>query len=146
VASRRGPRARPDVAYADTNIFVALLVGPGHPLHGRALEVFQRVADGRLGLIVTPIVVAELVYVTRSLLGWSHELIARRLSALLTADGIVLVEGPALLRALQLFGDVPKLDFADAYLAGIAIETGPPAIVSFDADLDAVDGVLRISA
>jgi predicted nucleic acid-binding protein len=145
VPSRRGPRARPDLAYADTNIFVSLLVGPGHPLHGPALGVFRRVADGRLGLIVTPIVVAELVYVTRSLLGWTHQLIAQRLSALLTADGIALVEGPTLLRALRLFGDVRKLDFADAYLAAIAIEVGPPAIVSFDADLDAVGGVLRIS-
>lgn len=145
VPPRRGPRARPDTAYADTNIFVALLVGPGHPLHSPALGIFRRVAGGRLGLIVTPIVVAELVYVSRSLLGWTHELIAQRLSALLTADGIALVEGPTLLRALRLFGDVPKLDFADAHLAAIAIETGPPAVVSFDADLDLVDGVLRIS-
>ncbi len=54
--------------------------------------------------------------------------------------------GPTLLRALRLFGDVPRVDFADAYLAAVAIEVGPPAIVSFDADLDAVDGVGRISA
>ena len=85
---------RPDLAYADTNLFVALLVGSGHPLHEQALGVFRRVADGQLGLIVTPIVVAELVYVARSLLGWTRQLTAQRLGPLLEADGLVLTEGP----------------------------------------------------
>ena len=143
---RRGPRARPDLAYADTNLFVALLVGPGHPLHEQALGVFRRVADGQLGLIVTPIVVAELVYVARSLLGWTRQVTAQRLGPLLEADGLVLTEGPVLARALQLFGERSRLDFADAYLAALALEIGPPAVASFDADLDILEDVRRISA
>jgi predicted nucleic acid-binding protein len=142
----RGPRGRPDVAYADTNIFVALLVGPAHPLHEQSLGVFRRVADGQLGLIVTPIVVAELVYVARSLLGWTRKVTAQRLGPLIEADGLVCTEGPVLARALRLFGERSRLDFADAYLAAAALEVGPPAVASFDADLDAVEGVRRISA
>lgn len=143
---KRGPRGRPDLAYADTNLFVALLVGPGHPLHEQALGLFRRVADGQLGLIVTPIVVAELVYVARSLLGWTRQLTAQRLGPLLEADGLVLTEGPTLARALRLYWERSRLDFADAYLAALALEVGPPAVASFDADLDTVDGVRRISA
>lgn len=143
---RRGPRGRPDLAYADTNLFVALLVGPGHPLHEQVLGIFRRVADGQLGLIVTPIVVAELVYVARSLLGWTRQVTAQRLGSLLEADGLVLTEGPVLARALQLFGERSRLDFADAYLAALALEIGPPAVASFDADLDILEGVRRISA
>ena len=142
----RGPRGRPDVAYADTNLFVALLVGPGHPLHEQALGVFRRVADGQLGLIVTPIVVAELIYVARSLLGWTRHLTAQRLGSLFEADGLILREGPVVVRALQLFAARSRLDFADAYLAACALEVGPPAVASFDADLDTVEGVRRISA
>jgi len=143
---RRGPRGRPDLAYADTNLFVALLVGSGHPLHEQALGIFRRVADGQLGLIVTPIVVAELVYVARSLLGWTRKVTAQRLGPLLEADGLVLTEGPVLARALQLFGERSRLDFADAYLAALALEIGPPVVASFDADLDVLEGVRRISA
>lgn len=143
---RRGPRGRPDLAYADTDLFVALLVGAGHPLHEQALGVFRRVADGQLGLIVTPIVVAELVYVARSLLGWTRRLTTQRLGALLEADGLVLTEAPVVLRALRLFGERSQLDFADAYLAALALEVGPPAVASFDADLDIIGGVRRISA
>ena len=142
----RGPRGRPELAYADTNLFVALLVGPGHPLHEQALGVFRRVADGQLGLIVTPIIVAELVYVARSLLGWTRHVTAQRLGPLLEADGLVLTEGPVVARALQLFSTRSRLDFADAYLAALALEVGPPAVASFDADLDTVEGIRRISA
>ncbi len=143
---RRRARPQPDLAYADTNLFVALLAGVAHPLHERALGVFRRVADGEIGLIVTPVVVAELVYVARSLLGWARPLTAQRLGALLEADGIVLPERATLLRALELFGERSKLDFADAYLVAAALEAGPPAVASFDRDFDSVEGLRRISA
>ena len=146
VPEKRGPRGRPDLAYADTNLFVALLVGSEHPLHEQALGVFRRVADGQLGLIVTPIVVAELIYVARSLLGWTRRLTSQRLGLMLEADGLVLTEGHVVARALELFSERSRLDFADAYLAALALEIGPPAVASLDADLDIIDDVRRISA
>lgn len=144
--SGRPARRRPELAYADTNLFVALLAGPDHPLHERALGVFRRVADGELGLIVTPLIVAELVYVTRSLLGWTRVLCAERLRSLLEAEGLVLTERATLGRALELYGARSRLDFADAYLAAVALEVGPAVVASFDADLDTVEGVRRIPA
>jgi predicted nucleic acid-binding protein len=142
----RPHRRQPDLAYGDTNAFVALLVGADHPSHERALSVFRRVADGELALIVTPVVVAELVYVVRSVLGWTRRVAAERIGSLLEADGLVVTEGPMLMRALELYGANSSLDFADAYLAAAALERGPAVVVSFDADFDTVEGVRRISA
>ena len=133
------------MAYADTNLFVGLLAGPDHALHDSALEIFRRVADGALRLIVTPIVVAELVFVTRSLFAWTRRSTAERLGSLLEADGLVITERTVIARALQLYPAHPRLDFADAYLAAIALEVGPAAVASFDTDFDAVEGVCRIS-
>lgn len=48
-------------------------------------------------------------------------------------------------RALELQTGHPQLDFADAWLAARATTLGPAAIVSFDADLDAIEGVTRIA-
>ena len=104
-------------------------------------------ADGELGLIVTPIVVAELAYVARSLLGWTRQVAAQRLGPPARggwARRHRRVRGLA--RALRLYGERSRLDFADAYLAALALEVGPPAVASFDADLDVVEGVHRISA
>ena len=145
---RRGrpARRRPDLAYGDTNVFVALLVGPDHRLHERALSVFRRVADGELALIVTPVVAAELVYVAGSVLGWTRSVIAQRMASLLMADGLVLTERDPMLRSIGLCEENSRLDFADAYLAAVALETGPAVVVSFDSDLDRIEGVRRISA
>ena len=110
-----------------------------------ALEIFRRVADGTLGLIVTPIVVAELVYVTRSLFAWTRRSTAERLGSMLEADGLSVIEGTVIARALQLYREHSRLDFADAYLAALAFEVAPAAVASFDRDFDVVEGIRRIS-
>lgn len=142
----RGRRRRSEVAYADTNVFVALLVGPGHPLHEPALSIFRRVADGSLSLIVRPLIVAELVYVASALLHWSRRVAADRLGELLAADGLIVTESATIERALRLYGDRARLDFADAYLAAVALEVGPSVVASLDADLDTVEGIVRIAS
>ena len=143
---KRASRTRPASAYADTNVFIALLVGPGHPLHEPSLSIFRRVAEGDLVLVVTPVIVAELVYVGLSLLGWTRAAAAERLGELLSADGLVVAEARTIQRALLLYKERSKLDFADAYLAAAALEVGPAAVASFDGGLDSVEGVRRISA
>lgn len=142
----RQKRPSPDLGYADTNLFVALLAGPTHPFHDEAVGIFRRVADGELALIVTNVVVAELVYVMRSLAGWTRRATAGHIGLLLEADGLVVSERSVIVRALHLFGGASRLDFADAYLAAAALELGPDAIVSFDRDFDSVDAIRRISA
>jgi predicted nucleic acid-binding protein len=64
---------------------------------------------------------------------------------LLEADGLTVTEGTVIVRALQLYREHPRLDFADAYLAAMALEVGPAAVTSFDADFDGVEGIRRIS-
>jgi len=144
-ASGRSGRVVP-AAYADTNLFVALVAGPEHPLHDRSVGLFRRVAEDSLRLIVTPVVAAELVYVFGSRLRWSRRSISERLGALLEADGLVLIEGPTLFRALRLYGEGSRLDFADAYLAAAALEVGPAVVASFDSDFETIDGITRIAA
>ncbi|HET7685719.1 MAG TPA: PIN domain-containing protein [Candidatus Limnocylindria bacterium] len=134
----------PLVAYADTNLFVALFATDEHPSHAAALRLFQRVAEGALRLIVTPMVLAEIAYVTTSVLRWNRANVAEKLGAMLGADGLEIREQQVLLRTLALYRDVRRLDFADAYLAALALEEGPPVIASFDADCDAVVGLKRI--
>jgi predicted nucleic acid-binding protein len=109
--SRRASRPAPEIAYGDTNTFIALLAGSSHPLHARALGLFRRVADGELALVVTAIVVAELVYVTTASMDWSRQVVGERLSALLQADGLLLPERPTILRALSLYAAGTRLDF-----------------------------------
>ena len=111
-----------------------------------ASSIFRRVADGNLSLIVMPLIVAEMVYVAGSLLRWTRRVTADRLGELLAADGLVVMESATLDRALRLYGERPRLDFADAYLAAVSLEVGPAVVASLDADLGTVEGIVRIAS
>lgn len=138
--------ARPDLAWADTNLFVALFADDSHPLHGRALDVFRRVADGSLRLIVTPVVVAELVYVAEAVFRWRRSTVAHRLGELVTAEGLEVREAAVVSRALELYGASRRLDFVDAYLAALALTGEPRTVASLDRDFDNIQGVRRVSS
>lgn len=135
-----------DLAYADTNLFIALFAGETHPLHDPALSIFRRVADGLLRLIVTPMVVAEIVYVAEAVLAWPRTTTARRLSDLVVANGLEVRESAVLIRALALYAKYRHLDFADAYLAACGLDVGPARVASLDADFDRVVGIARIAS
>jgi len=136
----------PQLAYADTNLFVSLFADARHPLHEPALALFTRVAEGRLRLIVTSVIVAELFYAAGTVLGWKRTVTADRITGLLEADGLVVLEAAVLARACALYGADSRLDFADAYLAANGLEAGPPMVASFDADLDRIPGIQRLRA
>jgi predicted nucleic acid-binding protein len=142
----RTPGDRSDTAWADANLLVALLAGPVHSDHLRALDLFREVAEGRVTLLLTPVVVAEVAFVMWRRLGRDRETIARELAQLAEADGISTIERPIVERALQIHGSTGGLDFVDAYLAARAELVGPPLVASFDRDLDRLEGVRRIAS
>lgn len=133
------------LAWADANLFVALLAGPDHSDHLRALDLFRAVAEGRLGLLLTPVVIAEVAFVLWRRFGRDRATIASELSRLVAADGLVVVERPIVERALELHGTTGGLDFVDAYLAARAELDGPPNVASFDRDFDRIEGIRRIA-
>lgn len=134
------------IAYGDTNAFVALFATPDHALHERALHLFRSVADGRLGVILTSVVTAELCFVATRVLGWSRRETADQIGRLLEADGLIVPEGEVLRAALVEFGQRSRLSFPDAYLAASALVAGPSAIATFDRALAAVPGVQLIDS
>jgi predicted nucleic acid-binding protein len=133
-------------AYADTNVFLAALAGPAHPFHEQAAGLMAAADAGRLRLIVPSIVIAEVIWAARPALGWTPARTAAQLAATLASPGVIVAEPLVARRALELLESHPRLDFADAWLAAAALETGPPLVASFDRDLDAVDGLERVEA
>jgi uncharacterized protein len=131
-------------AYADSNVFLAALAGPAHPFHGQAAGLVAAVDAGRLRLIVPSVVIAEVIWAARSALGWTPARTAAQLLAILASPGLIVTESLVAQRALELVQSQPRLDFADAWIAAAALETGPPVVASFDRDLDAVEGLDRI--
>lgn len=133
-------------AYADTNLLIAFLAGHGHPFHAAAVGIMERMDRGEIRLIVTAIVVAEVIWSGPSALGRSRSETAGVLLDVLESDGFEVAERAVIRRALELQVTLPRLALADAYLAARALLVGPTTVASFDADLDAIDGLERLVA
>lgn len=135
----------PQRGWLDANAAIALIEGPGHELHSRAIDVFRRVADGQLEVIVTAPVIVELAWYLEHRLRWSRVRSASRLIQLIAADGVIVLD-PVVAPSLELFQRNRRLDYVDAYLSACATALGPANVVSFDQDLDRIDGVARIGS
>ncbi len=104
-----------------------LYVGKAQSLRGRVRSYWQKQSPGTEPHRIRSVIdrVADLEYTLTDSVSEA---------LLLEADGLALTEGPTLVRALRLYGERARLDFADAYLAAAALGVGPPAVASFDDD------------
>lgn len=137
---------RQELAWADANPFVSLIIGTEHSTHEQALVLFREIAEGRLQLMVSSVTVLEIVHVLESRYRRARAAIAEELAGVLQADGLVVGEKDVLVAALSLFAHDHRLAFADAYLAASAMLVGPPNIASFDRDFDRIEGIRRIAS
>lgn len=133
-------------ALADANLLIAFLAGAGHPSHGAAAAILERMDRGGLRVIVDPIIVAEIVWASPAALGRPRESVAALLIDLLASDGFDVTDRRTVSRALRLQVENPRLDFADAWLAARATGPGTLPVASFDRDLDVVAGVQRVTS
>jgi predicted nucleic acid-binding protein len=126
-------------AFVDTNVLVRHLTGDP-PAEARRATAFLAEAQE---LLLPDLVAAELVYVLESFYEVERARVAELLRAILGFPSIVVLDGPLLLRALEIY-EVDRLDFADAYLVASAEASGVGAVASFDRSIDRVKTVRRI--
>ncbi len=129
----------------DANVLLRHLTGQPPALARRAAEIMRAAEQGRLSLVVTPLTLVECVWVLETSYRKSRVAIADALLTLLQAPGIVAREESVMVSALSYYRDTLRLDFADAYLAGVAINVGPPRIASFDEGFRGIAGLALIS-
>ncbi len=139
-------RPRQRRAWADTNLFLAFLAGPGHVHHAKAVALFTAVERGELVLVVTPVVVAEITWAARRTLGWDRPTTAGAMASILGEPGLVTTDRVLLMRTLALMEAYPRLDFTDAWIAASALATSSARVASFDHDLDGIEGLERVDS
>ncbi len=118
--------------WVDANILLRFFTGEPPDLAQRAFRLIQKAESGEVTLRLSPIVVAEVVWVLSSFYKYSHVQIAEVLLPLVVAEGILLDDLEQVTAALKRMANA-NVDFIDAYLAEIARQKGE-TIVSFDRD------------
>ena len=118
--------------WVDANVLLSLITNDPLDLAARSTRLVQRAEQGDISLKVSPLVVAEIVWVLNSFYKYSRTQIAEVLIPLLTSEGLILENSELVIAALEQIATV-NVDFADAYLAEIARQQGE-SVVSFDRD------------
>lgn len=126
-------------ALLDTNVLVRHFTGTPRGQARRATAFIAGATELRLA----DLVVAETVYVLRSVYAMSRDEVGVLLRAAIAYPSVVVDDADVLLRSLRLF-QVEGFHFADAYLVALAESTGVGAIASFDRSLDRVGTVTRV--
>ena len=118
-------------ALADTNLFIRYLERD-HEAHGLAAErMLERTQLGELTLIVTPMVMAELVWTLTSFYKRDKVTISGWLLAICNTPGIEVENRGRVIQALVWFEE-KNVDFIDAYHAAWLLEQDFSDVVSFD--------------
>ena len=121
-------------AWVDTNVVVRFFTKEPAPLARRAERLLAKAQAGEIALRLTPIVVAEIVWVLRTVYEREPAEIAAGLSALLRADGILADQHDTLLEALDVMQE-RRVAFPDAFIAVAARQANEP-VCTFDADFN----------
>ena len=133
-------RHTPMTAFVDTNVLVRHLTGEPAALARRATHFLATEPE----LYLADLIVAETVYVLESFYKAPRTQIATAMRSLVAMRSMITVDPALLLRAIEVY-DVERLDFAEAYLVACAERTGVNAVVSFDASIDRVSTVTRLT-
>lgn len=117
--------------WVNANVLLRLITGDPPELAQRALKLVERAELGEVTLRLSPLVVAEMVWVLGSFYRYSRSQIAEVLLPLVTAKGVGL-EDAQVVAALDRMATA-NVDFIDAFLAETVRREGG-AVASFDRD------------
>jgi predicted nucleic acid-binding protein len=118
--------------WVDANVLLRLITDDPVDLAERASRLAERAEQGEITLRVSPVIVAEIVWVLHSFYRYSRSQVTDALIPLFTSEGISLEDHEQVIVALEQMASV-NVDFMDAYLAAVARRAGE-AVVSFDRD------------
>ena len=130
-------------ALIDSNVVLRYLTKDPPKMAEAALRTLADAQKGKISLILTSLTVAEVVWVLESFYGHSKAKIAETVGQFLFCDGLEVEDLELIIEALTLYQG-KNLDFADAFLAAIALRRGPQAVYSFDEHFDRIPGITRL--
>jgi predicted nucleic acid-binding protein len=128
-------------AIVDANVLLRYLTDEPREQADRAAAILETAHQRRIDLLVTPLTLAEVVFVLESVYHWDRAAISDGLRDLISSSVLRILESDTLVHALEWYRDFPAVHFADAYVAAVAASRGHGAVVSFDRGLRRVPGL-----
>ena len=105
--------------FIDSNVFLRFFTRDDHGRHERAVDLFNQVEAGKIGIITGPPVLFEIAWTLRSAYGQSKDKVLDVLLAIAALKGLQLTDSDLVEEAINL-ARLSGQEFADAYIAAAA--------------------------
>ena len=105
-----------EIAFADTNLFLRFLTNDVPAQADQVEALLHRAAHGKVELVTTSLVIAEIVWTLESYYGLSKKDTGAKILAILNTPGLQIIESDLILQAASWYAE-KNVDFIDAYNA-----------------------------
>lgn len=120
-----------ETVFADTNLFLRFLTDDV-PAQAEAVEaLLRRAAKGKVNLVTTSMVIAEIVWTLESFYQMDKREIQEMVLGILNTDGLEVIDSDLLLQAIVPYAD-KNVDFIDAFNAAWMVKNDVDKIYTFD--------------
>ena len=129
--------------FVDTNIFLRFLTADDPETYQSCRELFERAVAGKVTLVTSGIVIAELIWTLQSFYEVPKADIVEKVAIIANMDHLEIPDKNIISNALILFGREP-IDYIDAYNAALMEYSGLRTVFSYDKDFDRIGGLQRL--
>lgn len=117
--------------FVDTNLFIRYLTNDDPAKAERVELLLKEAASGKVRLVTTEIVIAEIVWVLESSYGLKSSAVAPLIRAILATSGLEVINASLVAIALDYY-ETKNIDFIDGYIAAVMEKQGITELYSFD--------------
>ncbi len=129
--------------FVDTNIFLRYLTADDPVKYEKCRELFKRAVNGKVSLLTSEMVIAELVWTLQSFYKVPKEEVIEKISIVVSTPNLTIPNSNIIAEALVIYGR-KNIDYIDAYNSAFMKQHNTSDIYSYDNDFDAMGGVKRI--
>lgn len=122
---------KPEMVFADTNLFLRFLTNDVPDQAEAVRKLLYQAAEGKISLITTSIVIAEIVWTLESFYKETKENIQQLVLSFLNTPGLKVDKGDLVVKALRHYVD-KNVDYIDAYNAAWMDENEITTVYTFD--------------
>ena len=129
--------------FVDTNIFLRYLTSDDAVKYEKCRELFKRAVDGKIVLLTSEMVVAELLWTLQSFYKVPKPEVIEKMAILTSTPNLVIPNSDLIAEALVVYSR-NNIDYIDAYNAVFMRHHNTSDIYSYDTDFDTISGIKRI--
>ena len=130
--------------FVDTNLFIRYLTNDDKQKADKVEKLLNEASSGKLKLITTEMVIAEIIWVLESSYDLTPGDITPMIRGILATPGLEVINESNVKKAVQLYHDF-NIDFIDGYIAAVMEQKKINELYSFDRKhISRLPGIKRV--